>query len=269
MDSLITAALLGLVEGLTEFLPVSSSGHLVLASSFLGFSGPGASTFEVVIQVGAILAVLALYWRRFLGLLRLSGNKRGFAGLRGILMLVLTTLPAASLGLLLHSFIKSLFTPATVAAALVCGAVLMLVVEHLLAPKQNNMPVQTLDQLTPLQALGIGCFQCLALWPGFSRSASTLMGGMILGVRREVAAEYSFIAAVPIIIGAAGYDLLKSLSLFTAADVPFFLVGSLCAFLSAIAAMRCFISLLGHVTLKPFAVYRLLLAIPVYLFMLR
>lgn len=269
MDSLITAALLGLVEGLTEFLPVSSSGHLVLASSLLGFSGPGASTFEVVIQVGAILAVLSLYWRRFLGLLRPSGNRRGFAGLRGILMLVLTTLPAASLGLLLHSFIKSLFTPATVAAALVCGAVLMLVVEHMLAPKQNNMPVQTLDQLTPLQTLGIGCFQCLALWPGFSRSASTLMGGMILGVRREVAAEYSFIAAVPIIIGAAGYDLLKSLSLFTAADVPFFLVGSLCAFLSAIAAMRCFISLLGHVTLKPFAVYRLLLAIPVYLFMLR
>ena len=155
------------------------------------------------------------------------------------------------------------------AAALVCGAVLMLVVEHLLAPKQNNMPVQTLDQLTPLQALGIGCFQCLALWPGFSRSASTLMGGMILGVRREVAAEYSFIAAVPIIIGAAGYDLLKSLSLFSAEDIPFFLVGSLVAFFSAIAAIRLFISILGRNTLKPFAIYRLLLAVPVYFFMVR
>ncbi len=269
MDSLLTAGLLGLVEGLTEFLPISSSGHLVLASDLLGFSGPGASTFEVVIQVGAILAVIVLYWRRFIGLLCPCGDKKAFAGMRGILMLVLTTLPGASLGLALHGFIKSLFTPATVTAALVCGALLMLVVEHLLAPKQNNMPVQNLDQLSPLQAFGIGCFQCLALWPGFSRSASTLMGGMILGVRREVAAEYSFIAAVPIIVGAAGYDLLKSLSLFTAADIPFFVVGSLCAFLSAIAAIRCFISVLGHCTLVPFAVYRLLLAVPVYFFMVR
>ncbi|WP_418765950.1 undecaprenyl-diphosphate phosphatase [Mailhella sp.] len=269
MDSLFTASVLGIVEGLTEFLPISSSGHLVIASDLLGFSGPKAATFEVVIQVGAILAVLTLYWKRFLGLLRPGERKPSFAGLRGILMLILTTLPAASLGLALHGFIKSLFTPATVTAALVCGAVLMLIVEHLLAPRQNRMPVQNLDQLSLRQAFGIGCFQCLALWPGFSRSASTLMGGMILGVRREVAAEYSFIAAVPIIIGAAGYDLIKSLSLFTAADIPFFVVGSVCAFLSAIAAMRVFISILGRNTLKPFAIYRLLLAIPVYFFMVR
>lgn len=269
MDSLFTASVLGIVEGLTEFLPISSSGHLVIASDLLGFSGPKAATFEVVIQVGAILAVLTLYWKRFLGLLRPGERKPSFAGLRGILMLILTTLPAASLGLALHGFIKSLFTPATVTAALVCGAVLMLIVEHLLAPRQNRMPVQNLDQLSLRQAFGIGCFQCLALWPGFSRSASTLMGGMILGVRREVAAEYSFIAAVPIIIGAAGYDLIKSLSLFTAADIPFFVVGSVCAFLSAIAAMRVFISILGRNTLKPFAIYRLLLAIPLYFFMVR
>ena len=267
MDSLLTAGILGFVEGLTEFLPISSSGHLVIASELLGFSGPKASTFEVVIQVGAILAVLTLYWKRFLGLLRPGTTGPSFSGFRGILMLILTTLPAAGLGLVLHGFIKSLFTPATVVAALVCGAVFMLIVEHQLAARQHSMPVQTLDQLSPLQAFGIGCFQCLALWPGFSRSASTLMGGMILGVRREVAAEYSFIAAVPIITGAAGYDLLKSLSLFTAADIPFFVFGSVCAFLSAIAAMRIFISLLGHTTLKPFAVYRLLLAIPVYFFM--
>lgn len=267
MDSLLTATVLGVVEGLTEFLPISSSGHLVIASDLMGFAGPKAATFEVVIQVGAILAVLTLYWKRFMGLLLPGRNPAAFSGLRGMLMLILTSLPAASLGLVLHGFIKSLFTPATVVAALVCGALLMLVVEHLLAPRQQHMPVQSLDQLSMKQALGIGCFQCLALWPGFSRSASTIMGGMILGVRREVAAEYSFIAAVPIIIGAAGYDLLKSLSLFTAADIPFFLVGSLCAFLSAIAAMRAFISVLGRNTLKPFAIYRLLLAIPVYFFM--
>lgn len=266
---LITAVILGIVEGLTEFLPISSSGHLVIASDLLGFSGARASTFEVVIQVGAILAVLTLYWKRFLGLLHPRETSGAFSGLRGIMLLILTSLPASVLGLALHGFIKSLFTPATVTAALVCGAVLMLAVEHLVAPRQNRMPVQTIDQLTAAQALGIGCFQCLALWPGFSRSASTLMGGMILGVRREVAAEYSFIAAVPIIIGAAGYDLLKSLSLFTAQDIPFFLAGSVFAFISAIIAMRAFISILGRNTLKPFAIYRLILAVPVYFFMVR
>jgi len=144
---------------------------------------------------------------------------------------------------------------------------LMLVVEKVMAECQNDMPVTTLDQLTARQAFGIGCFQCLALWPGFSRSASTIMGGMILGVRRETAAEYSFVAAVPIITGAAGYDLLKSLSLFSTADIPFFLVGSAVAFVSAIVAMRSFIALLKHNTLRPFAFYRFLLAVPVYWFM--
>ncbi|WP_077072663.1 undecaprenyl-diphosphate phosphatase [Mailhella massiliensis] len=266
MESLLTASLLGLVEGLTEFLPISSSGHLIIASDLLGFSGPRAATFGVVIQVGAILAVLALYWRRFLSLLH-PDRSHAFSGLRGILLLVLTTLPAASLGLLLHGFIKTLFTPLTVAAALVCGALLMLLVEKLVAPRQHSMPVQNIDELTPLHALGIGFFQCMALWPGFSRSASTIMGGMILGVRREIAAEYSFLAAVPIITGAAAYDLWKSLSLFSAADIPFFLTGSICAFVSAVVAIRGFIAILGRNTLKPFAIYRILLAVPVYWFM--
>ena len=266
MESLFTAAALGFVEGLTEFLPISSSGHLVIASSLLGFEGPRAATFGVVIQVGAILAVLTLYWRRFYGLLRPQEGS-SFSGLRGILLLILTTLPGASLGLALHSFIKTLFTPISVAAALVVGGVLMLVIEKVMSDCQNDMPTASLDQLTVKQALGIGCFQCLALWPGFSRSASTIMGGMILGVRRETAAEYSFVAAVPIITGAAGYDLIKSLSLFSTTDIPFFLVGSAVAFVSAIAAMRSFIAILKHNTLRPFAFYRFLLAVPVYWFM--
>lgn len=266
MESLLTAATLGLVEGLTEFLPVSSSGHLIIASDLLGFSGPKAATFGVVVQVGAILAVLALYWKRFFSLLRPRPDS-AFSGMRGIILLLLTTLPGATLGLALHGFIKSLFTPESVAAALVCGALLMLLAEHKMAPCQEALPTENLDQLTMKQAFGIGCFQCLALWPGFSRSASTIMGGMMLGVRRETAAEYSFVAAVPIITGAAGYDLLKSLSLFTAADIPFFLTGSIVAFVSAIVAMRSFIALLKHNTLRPFAFYRILLAIPVYWFM--
>lgn len=266
MESLFTAAVLGLVEGLTEFLPISSSGHLVIASSLLGFDGPKASTFGVVIQVGAILAVLALYWKRFYGLLRSSPDS-AFSGIRGITLLILTTLPGALLGLILHSLIKSLFTPVTVAMALVAGAILMLVVEKKMDRSCSKPATTNLDQLTMKQALGIGLFQCLALWPGFSRSASTIMGGMLLGVRRETAAEYSFIAAVPIITGAAGYDLIKSLSLFNTADIPFFLVGSAVAFISAIVAMRSFIALLKHNTLRPFAFYRLFLAVPVYWFM--
>jgi len=266
MDSLLSASLLGLVEGLTEFLPVSSSGHLIIASNLLGISGPRVATFDVVIQVGAILAVLVLYRKRFLSLFR-QRQASAFSGLRGGLLLCLTTIPGAGVGLLLHSFIKSLFTPVTVAGALVCGALLMLLVESRQASKLHEMTTGSLDQLTFFQAFGIGCFQCLALWPGFSRSASTIMGGMILGVRRETAAEYSFIAAVPIIIGAAGYDLLKSLSLFSVSDIPFFLVGSLCAFISAIIAIRCFIAILGRSTLKPFAIYRIILAVPVYWFM--
>jgi undecaprenyl-diphosphatase len=266
VESLVTAAVLGLVEGLTEFLHISSSGHLVIASSLLGFEGPRSATFGVVIQVGAMLAVLTLYWRRFFGLL-CPQTGTSFSGLHGILLLILTTLPGALLGLLLHGFIKTLFTPVTVAAALVVGGVLMLVIEKVMAECQNDMPTANLDQLTLKQAFGIGCFQCLALWPGFSRSASTIMGGMILGVRRETAAEYSFVAAVPIILGAAGYDLLKSLSLFTMEDIPFFLMGSGVAFFSAIVAMRTFIALLKHNTLKPFAIYRFIIAAPVYWFM--
>lgn len=274
MDSLVTAALMGVVEGLTEFLPVSSTGHLVLAGDILGLEGPRAATFEIVIQFGAILAVVLLYWPRFWGLLR-PGPEQRFSGLRGIGLLLLTTLPGAVLGLASHNAIKSLFSPGSVALALGVGAVLMLLVEAWFAssvrkPGYAAKPrLATLDELTAKQALGIGFFQCFALWPGFSRSASTIMGGMLLGLKRELAAEYSFIAAVPLIVGAAGYDLLKSLSLFSAADIPFFAVGTVMSFVFALVAIKTFIALLGKITLRPFAIYRLLLIFPVYWFMVK
>jgi len=266
MESLFSASVLGIVEGLTEFIPVSSSGHLILCGHLLDFSGARAATFEVVIQVGAILAVVALYWQRFLSLL-IPRKESPFSGMRGLYLLLLTTLPAAGLGLLLHGFIKSLFTPLAVSASLLFGALMIFIIENRIARLKHDMPATSLDHITAKQALGIGCFQCLALWPGFSRSAATIMGGMLLGVHRKTAAEYSFIAAVPIISGAALFDLIKSFSLFTSADIPFFLVGTITAFLSAVLAIRFFIALLGNCTLRPFAWYRILLALPVYFFM--
>ncbi len=263
MENWYTAVILSIVEGLTEFLPVSSSGHLILVGDLLGYVGDKAATFEVVIQLGAIMAVVVLYWKRFWGLLRPQPYVR-FAGLRGILLLMLTSFPACVVGLLAHSTIKKhLFTPATVLVALAVGAVCMIAVE-----RRKMRPVYiTLDDVTPKMALGVGLFQCLALWPGFSRSAATIMGGMLLGAKRGLAAEYSFVAAVPIMVAATGYDLLKNWNLFTSADIPFFAIGMIGSFLSALAAVKIFVSLVGRMTLAPFAVYRLLLAPVVYYFM--
>lgn len=262
MDNLLTALILSIVEGLTEFLPVSSTGHLILTGNLLHFTGPRAATFEVVIQLGAILAVVVLYWPRFRGLIWPKPYAR-FAGLRGIWLLFLTTLPACIMGLLLHAVIKEyLFNPVSVLCALVAGAICMILVER----RQMRPACIILDELTPKLALGIGCFQCCALWPGFSRSAATIMGGMLLGVKRGIAAEYSFIAAVPVMLAATGYDLLKSWNLFSAADIPFFCVGMAGAFISAVIAVRVFVALLSRITLVPFAIYRLALALLVFIF---
>lgn len=262
MDTMI-ALILGLVEGITEYLPISSSGHLIMTEHLLHFGGDKADLFTVLIQPGAILAVVVLYWKRFLGLLFPAG-RGGFSGFRGIWLLVLTTLPACVFGLLLHAVMKdALFSPMTVFCALIAGALCMIFVEKL-KPAPKTM---TLDELTPKMALGIGLFQCLALWPGFSRSAATIMGGLLLGAGRELAVTYSFIAAVPVMFAATGYEILKNYSLFTADNMLFFLAGIACAFVSALLVIRVFIALLSRVTLVPFAIYRLLLA-PVFYFMI-
>ena len=233
MTSYLNAILLGIVEGLTEFLPVSSTGHLIITGHLIGFTGPKAETFEIVIQLGAILAVVALYLGTFWGLVRPTG--RAFGGIRGLWLLFLTSLPASLLGLFAHSAIKEhLFSPVTVAFALIVGALAILLVERM--PARTR--VRDLDEITPGLALGIGCFQCLALWPGFSRSAATIMGGMILGAERRIAAEYSFIAAVPIMFAATGYDLLKSWRLYSPDDLLVLAVGFAVSFVAAWAGSR-------------------------------
>jgi undecaprenyl-diphosphatase len=257
------AIILGIVEGLTEFLPISSTGHLIIAGHLLDFTGPKAETFEIVIQLGAILAVVVLYWDRFLGLL-FPDKDRKFSGVYGLWLLFLTSLPASVLGLLTHHYIKEyLFSPFTVALALAVGAVFIFVVEA----RDKRSTTLTLDEITPKTALGIGLFQCLALWPGFSRSASTIMGGMLLGTKRTVAAEYSFIAAVPIMFAATGYDFLKNYALFESDDLIFLLIGFVVSFIAAWLAVKGFIVLLSRLTLRPFAVYRIILAALILLFL--
>ncbi len=255
MDTWYIALIQGLVEGLTEFLPVSSTGHLILSGYLLNFTGSKAATFDIVIQLGAILAVVCIYRPVFLGLVR--PTQRQFSGFRGLYLLFLTSLPASVLGFLLHDYIKAyLFNPLTVALALLAGAIAIFGVEK--SYKTNQ--IESLDQITPALALGIGCFQCLALCPGFSRSASTIMGGMILGAKRKIAAEYSFIAAVPIMFAATSYDFLKNAHLFDADDLLFLGLGLIVSFFSAWLAVKGFIRLLQRWTLRPFAIYRIILA---------
>ena len=262
MGDLGVAVIQGIVEGLTEFIPVSSTGHLIIVGHLLGLTGPKAAAFDIVIQLGAILAVVVLYFRKFWGLLRPEPGVR-FAGINGLWLLFLTCLPAGLLGFFIHGYIEEhLFGPLTVALALAVGAVLILLVEKF----KPAAKVSGLDAMTPTLALGIGFFQCLSLWPGFSRSASTILGGMVLGADRRLATEYSFLAAVPIMFMATGFKLISSYGLFAAEDLPFLAVGFGVSFLAALVAVKGFIHLVSRVSLAPFAWYRLVLAPAVYFY---
>lgn len=265
MQDLGVAVILGLVEGITEYLPVSSTGHLIVAGNLLNFSGEKASCFEVFIQLGAILAVLVLYWRRFLGLIPAQrirwGQEAGFSGIRGLTILALTTLPALIAGALAHRSIKQhLFNPVTVALALAIGGIGILLAEKY----RPNAKTTDLDQLNFKQAFMVGCFQCLALWPGMSRSASTIIGGLFSGLDRKVATEYSFLAAVPVMIAATLYDLYKEWHLLEISDLAFFATGFAVSFISAAAAVKTFVALVQRWSLAPYAWYRLAIAPLIY-----
>lgn len=263
MDPWLSTIILGTVEGLTEFLPVSSTGHLILAGSLLGQSGDKAASYDIIIQLGAILAVAVMYRERFAALV-VPKTRQRFAGRRGLTLLFLTCLPASVVGLVARKAIKAhLFLPLPVALALAAGAVMIFIVE---SKKTAWEKYYDLDDVSPALALGIGLFQCLSLWPGFSRSASTILGAMILGSRRKLAVEYSFISAVPIMIAATGYETYKSWAEFNVADLQFLAIGFVVAFFSAWLAVKWFIGLMTRTTLRPFAVYRLVLAAAVFFF---
>jgi undecaprenyl-diphosphatase len=257
---LTIAVVLGVVEGLTEFIPVSSTGHLIVAGSLLGFVGEKASTFEVFIQSGAILSVVVLYWRRFLTLVpwRQSSlqDSSSMCGLAGLWRMGIATLPALIAGYLAHGTIKTyLFTPQTVAIALVVGGLGILLAEKLLRQTSDS-----LDSLTALQALGIGVFQVLSLWPGISRSAATIIGGLAVGLNRKGAAEFSFLIAVPVMMAAMAYDLLKMRAALSSEDWIVFGAGFLVSFVVGVIAVAGFVRILNRWTLVPFAWYRILVA---------
>ncbi len=303
MPDWLIAIVLGIVEGVTEFIPVSSTGHLIVAGDLLNWDGPLADTFEVVIQLGAILAIAVVYRERFQSFLTLDGYigrgrhdapprigaGAGFRGLNGIVLLACSALPAAILGFIFLDTIKQyLFGSFTVALGWIVGGIALLVVERLLpsadpseaaltATGPGGEPVrmperelgdgrrralaapryESLDDITWRVALLIGLFQCFALWPGVSRSASTIVGGMFLGVSRRAAAEFSFFAAMPILFGASALELWSSRDIITGADVPTFVIGLVVSFISALFAVRWFIRFLSTRTMVPFGWYRI------------
>lgn len=253
MSDLIKAIIMGIIEGLTEFLPVSSTGHLILTADLLNFTDERAKTFEVVIQFGAVLAVLMLYRKRFINLLNFNFKSKGLNALHILLALI----PAGVFGVVLHGVIKDyLFSSATVLIGLVAGGVLMIAADRI----KRKVTAEELDDITYKQAFAIGLFQILALWPGFSRSGSTISGGMFFGTSQKAAAEFTFLVSVPIMAGASGIDLIKSREFLTTGDLPLFLVGLLAAFIVATIAIVTFLNLIKKLRLSWFAYYRFALA---------
>jgi undecaprenyl-diphosphatase len=246
------AILLGLVEGLTEFLPISSTGHLIVTGHLIGFEGKRAEAFEVFIQLGAILAVVWEYRARLFRVvvdLPQRADARGFA-----LNLLIAFLPAAVIGLAVHDAISAyLFSPGTVAAALIGGALLIFAVEGR-APRARTHAAEGVSRG---QALQIGFFQCLALWPGFSRSAATILGGMTAGLDRRAATEFSFFLAIPTMFAATFYDLYKNWSELEPGDLSWLALAFVISFLVAWASIRWLLRYVATHSLRAFAWYRI------------
>ncbi|WP_025688131.1 undecaprenyl-diphosphate phosphatase [Paenibacillus zanthoxyli] len=279
--AIIKAIVLGLVEGLTEFAPVSSTGHMIIvddmwlkSQEFLGKYT--ANTFKVVIQLGSILAVVVIFRNRFIDLLGLKRFSKGSlepvpdgqplvetGGRLKLGQVIAGLIPAGLLGMLFEDYIDEyLFSTSTVLIGLVIGALFMICAD-LFAPKRTR--TQSVDQITYGQALAVGLIQCVSLWPGFSRSGSTISGGVLLGLSHRAAADFTFIMAVPIMAGASLISLYKNWQYFTLDALPFFIAGFISAFVFALLSLRFFLKLINRIKLLPFAIYRIVLAAVVYI----
>jgi len=249
----VKALVMGVVEGLTEFLPVSSTGHLILAGDLLGFSDEKAKVFDIVIQTGAMLAVVWEYRIKFLGVVVGLASDR--AAQRFALNLAIAFLPAAILGLAFSKAIKAhLFHPFPVALAFIVGALIILWVERSLRP---TVRVERVDDMSWLDALKVGFAQAFALIPGTSRSGATIIGGMLSGLSRKAATEFSFFLAVPTLVAAGAYDFWKNRTLFDAGDIGLFAVGSITAFIAAFLCVRWLLRYVATHDFTPFAWYRI------------
>lgn len=252
----LTVILLGIVEGLTEFLPVSSTGHLILASELLGYDASVWAMFNVIIQLGAILAVVVLYWRTFwavaMGLLRMDP-----VSIRFVRNLLIAFIPAAVIGLALHDHIETLLgAPRVVAWALIAGGIAILLIERMVKEQRFH----GIADIPVVRVIGIGFIQCIAMIPGVSRSGATIMGALTLGVERRTAAEFSFFLAIPTMLGATALELLKKGDQITSAAVGWdsIALGFLVSFIVALLVIRWFVGLVSRHGFAPFAWYRII-----------
>ncbi|MDI1273516.1 undecaprenyl-diphosphate phosphatase [Polaromonas sp.] len=259
---LIKAAVMGIVEGLTEFLPISSTGHLILAGALLGFDDDKAKVFDIAIQTGAIFAVILVYWQKIRATvvaLPTEKQARQFA-----LNVLVAFVPAVILGLLFGKAIKAhLFTPVVVASTFIIGGFIILWAERRQKMNPATARIHEVEAMTTLDALKVGLVQCLAMVPGTSRSGATIIGGMLLGLSRKAATDFSFYLAIPTLIGAGVYSLYKDRALLSVADLPLFGVGLLFAFVSAWLCIRWLLRYIATHSFVPFAWYRIVFGIVV------
>ena len=250
---LAKAAVMGVVEGLTEFLPISSTGHLILTGSLLGFTDDKSKVFDIAIQTGAIFAVMIVYWQRLRD--TVTGLGQGSAQARRFtLNVAIAFAPAVVLGLAFGKAIKAhLFTPTVVATTFILGAFVILWAER----RVSESRIESVDQMTPWDALKVGLVQCFAMIPGTSRSGATIIGGMLLGLSRKAATDFSFYLAMPTLIGAGVYSLYKERALLAMSDLPLFAVGLLLSFVSAWICVRWLLRYISSHTFTPFAWYRI------------
>lgn len=260
---IIKAIIIAIVEGLTEFIPVSSTGHMILASSIIKFEGDFTKMFEVVIQLGAILAVVYLYWKKikdsvieFFKYIFTKG-KEGKQGFDFGINVLVGCIPMGIIGVLFYKQIKSLFNPYAVVVGFIVGGILLIVVENMFR-KNKKHATKNLDAITPIQALKVGAFQVLSAWPGMSRSASTIMGGWIAGLSTPVAAEFSFFLAIPAMVAASAKDLFEfDLSTMDTTLWIALILGFIVAFVVSVVVMEKFVSYLKKRPMRVFAVYRI------------
>jgi len=260
---LFKALIMGLVEGATEFLPISSTGHLIILGDLINFNDESSKVFEIFIQLGAILAICWEYREKLVHVAKGALNDQ--TSQRFIINIAGGFLPAAVLGLIFHSKIKEfLFSPITVATALIVGGLVIIYVEN----RQIKPTVENADDMTLIQAIKVGFAQSLALIPGTSRSGATILGGMIFGLSRKVATEFSFFVAVPIMFAATFYDLYKSRDLLSSNDISVFVIGFITAFLAALVAIKVLLKYVATHDFKLFAYYRIALGMTVLLYFL-